>query len=273
MDKERVVSGVASLILWWVGNRRQKLIDLSHKSMAVNPFLAPIMLALGDIKTFDELAHVLLIGHFAVGHATGFGKLIDEKIFPQVFGTTKLDKAFRRKKPWSSSMFDEIDHLATIGGKTYLLSQKAGRWTIQLTMAVQLNKTFADLIEAREKGEVDFDGIVVGVSYGESSGLTDKYDIIRGINRGARHDVVDIREDVRVYAGRSFWSWLNGGEDQTQDWVMEGILSGIDQAQRKYGSTADLVHAYTAAFSKRFSAHVSKSGEIDWGGILKMING
>ena len=32
--------------------------------------------------------------------------------------------------------------------------------------------------------------------------LTDKYDILRGINRGKQHNVVDLTANVKVYAGR-----------------------------------------------------------------------
>ncbi|MHB8389236.1 MAG: PDDEXK family nuclease [Acidobacteriaceae bacterium] len=108
MDKDAVVAGVAELIVWWLDTRRAKLKELRNDTMAVNPFLIPLLLALGDIDSFDELAHLLLAGHFSVGHATGFGKLIDEKVLPHVFKTTKLDSTFRKKLPWSDSMFDEI---------------------------------------------------------------------------------------------------------------------------------------------------------------------
>lgn len=273
MNKDKVVSGVAQQTVWWIESRRKKLIEMSHESMVVNPFLAPIIYTLGDVKSFEELAKVLLTGHFAVGHATGFGKLIDEKILPKVFGTQKLDRKFRRTAPWSNPLFDEIDHIVLVENKSYLLSQKASRWTIQLTMAVQLNSTFAKLIEFRKKGEAKFDGIVVGVFYGKSDGLTDKYDIIRGINRGAKHDVIDVQKDVTVRSGREFWSWLNSGVQETQEWVMEGILSGIDQAKEKHGSTDELIQKYTDAFSSKFAAHVSPSGVINWAGILRMING
>jgi hypothetical protein len=242
--------------------------------MAVNPFLIPLMLALGDIDSFDELAQLLLAGHFSVGHATGFGKLIDEKVLPKVFNTVKLDSKFRKKLPWSRSMFDEIDHLVTMSnGDVYLLCLKAGRWTIQLTMAVQLNKAFVDILKARAAGEVEFAGIVTGVFYGRTETLTDKYDIIRGINRGATHDVTDVQNDVQVYTGRGFWSWLNGNEEATQEWVLEGILCGIEIAKIKCGSISSLMDAYKTQFATNFAQYVDQNRTVDWLGVLHMING
>ena len=274
MNRDDVVSGVAKLVVWWLETRRAKLKELRHDTMAVNPFLIPLLLALGDIDSIDELAHLLLAGHFSVGHATGFGKLIDEKILPHVFRTTKLNSSFRKALPWLQSMFDEIDHLVTMpNGDRYLLSLKAGRWTIQLTMAVQLNKAFAEILKGRDAGVTDFSGIVVGVFYGRSETLTDKYDIIRGINRGANHDLIDVQKDVSVFAGRDFWSWLNGGEVATQEWVLEGILCGIQNAKEKHGPISELMEAYKAQFAATFAQYVGVDGKVDWVGVLRMING
>lgn len=274
MNRDEVVSGVATLVVWWLDIRRAKLIEASHESMAVNPFLIPLILSLSDKQSFDELGELLLTGHFGVGHATGFGKLIDEKILPDVFGTVKLTRAFRRGTPWAAAMCDEIDHIITMpDGGRYLLSQKAGRWTIQLTMAVQLNRAFVDLLRARDEGILEFTGIVVGVFYGSNETLTDKYEILRGINRGQVHDVTDIQNDVQVYAGRSFWSWLNGNEDATQEWVLDGILRGIETSNAKHGSIADSLAAYKRNFSASYAEYIDEAGKIDWLRILRAING
>ena len=274
MNKAEVVAGVAKQTEWWVGQRRSKLKELSHDSMAINPFLAPLVMNMGDITTFDDLADFLLAGHFGVGHATGFGKLVDEKILPKVFGTVKLDKAYRVKAPYTKAVFDEIDHLVSDAkGKQHLLSVKASKWTIQLTMAVQLNRAFAELIELRNKKSYAFESIVVGVLYGKKEDLTDKYDILRGENRGAKHDVIDLTAHVRVLAGRSFWSWLNGEQDETQEWVMDGILQGFRAAVKGDNSLRKEIDAFRASYVSQFKPYVDKNGKIDWHGILKMVNG
>lgn len=273
LSHSAVVDGVAEQVVWWVGERRKKFVGLSHESMAVNPFLAPLLMSMHGMNNFQELAEFLLASHFYQGHATGFGKLIDEKVLPNVFGSTKLDRAFRRTPPYNLSIFDEIDHVVKLDdGSTCLMSQKAGKWTIQLTMAVQLNKAFHELIQLRDAGKVAFDGIVVGVFYGNYAGLTDKYDILRGINRGANHDVVDLTNDVSVFAGRDFWTWLNNGEANTQAWVMEGIIQGFTTALNKYQDLITHVTNYKRSFVNLYSQFVSSDGEIDWVGLMCSIN-
>ncbi|MBM4224406.1 MAG: restriction endonuclease [Gammaproteobacteria bacterium] len=278
MQKAAVIAGVSNQIVWWMGERQKKLVELRHETMSVNPFLLPLVFGIHQFQNFDELAEFLVAAHLSTGYATGFGKLIDEKILPQVFGTTKLDKATRRNRPLSMSVFDEIDHIipAAPGKPAKLLSLKAGRWTIQLTMAVQLNKAFKELLELRDSKKLSpftFDEIAVGVFYGTKETLTDKYDILRGINRGANHDVTDLKQHVHVYAGREFWSWLNGGEQQTQEWVLEGILQGFTTAEKSMGSLSELLAGFRKEFSQQFQSFVRPDHTIDWQAIIRKING
>jgi hypothetical protein len=118
-----------------------------------------------------------------------------------------------------------------------------------------------------------FDEIAVGVFYGTKETLTDKYDILRGINRGANHDVTDLIEHVHVYAGREFWTWLNDGEQETQEWVLEGILQGFAVAERSMGSLAELLVNFRKEFSQQFQSYVQPDHTIDWHAIIKKING
>lgn len=278
MKKTEVIAGVSKQIVWWMGERHRKLAELRHETMSVNPFLLPLIFGIHQFNDFDELAEFLVASHLSTGYATGFGKLVDEKILPHVFGTIKLDKAMRRTPPFSISAFDEIDHIIPSSGehRAKLLSLKAGRWTIQLTMAVQLNKAFDELIKLRRSnrlGVFAFDEIAVGVFYGTSGTLTDKYDILRGINRGANHDVTDLTKYVHVYAGREFWAWLNGGEQQTQEWVLEGIIQGFQVAERSQGSLVKLLADFRKEFSQQFQFSILPDGAIDWKSIVHKING
>jgi hypothetical protein len=274
--KQEVIAGVAEQVVWWMDKRLKKLKGLSHDTMAVNPFLAPIIFDIHGFNNFESLAQFLVAGHLATGYATGFGKLIDEKVLPQVFNTRKLNKKARSKRPLSMSVFDEVDHiLLAEDGAAKLLSLKASKWTIQLTMAVHLNKTFAKLIDLQAEGKLDglaFDEIAVGVFYGASTSLTDKYDIIRGINRGATHDVIDIRNKVAIYAGKDFWAWLNAGERKTDGWVLEGILEGLRQARDRVGSLEKLVAAFSAEFAALYAGCVRPDGSVDWERIARSIN-
>ena len=263
------------LIRWWLDQRLKKLERLSSESMAVNPFLAPLIMGLHGLTDFDGLAGFLLGGHLSGGHNTGFGKLIDEKILPQVFGTTKLTRKFRDQNPIaSSSAFDEIDHLVPrADGTAALLSLKSSKWTIQLSMAVQLNHQFRQLVEHRRDGLLDFSDVVLGILYGTPDALTDKYDIARGINTGAFHDVSDLTEQVHVSVGRDFWGWINYGEEQTQDWLIAAILAAVSQFQQDNPGVAARTSEYRDAFVDQYGSRIDDDSSIDWANILRDING
>ena len=275
VPRAKVESEANRLIRWWLNQRLKKLERLSSESMAVNPFLAPIIMGLHGLKDFDGLAGFLLGGHLSGGHNTGFGKLFDEKMLPEIFGTTKLTSRFREQNQIvRSSTFDEIDHLVPRSdGSAALLSLKSSKWTIQLTMAVQLNRQFQQLVAYRRDGLLEFSDIVMGVMYGTLDNLTDKYDIARGINTGAFHDVTDLTEHVHVSVGRDFWSWINYGEEQTQDWLIDAILAAVSEFQQENPSIAERTIEYREAFVNQFSNRISDDGSIDWANILQDING
>lgn len=273
LTRDQVVRGISTEVQWWLAERLKKFSELRHETMAVNPFMAPLLFGLHSHSSFEELAEFLLGAHFMQGHATGFGKLVDEKILPRVFGTTKLDKAFRRTKPYDLSTFDEVDQIVKVGGQVTYLSLKASRWTIQLTMAVQLNAAFAELVKMRKTVPgVKFDKIVVGVIYGTEDGLTDKFRLIRGISRGAEHNVIDLQADVDVKAGRNLWTWLNEGETATQDWMMDGVLDAIEKKKANLLEASKLVANLKADYASQFKDQI-KNGKIDWHAILTLING
>ncbi|MBN8685035.1 MAG: hypothetical protein J0L99_20475 [Chitinophagales bacterium] len=270
--REDVIDGVKKCAIWWIGQRRAKLEEQLSETMSVNPFMMPFLFDYHDLKSFEELAELIIASHLMTGHSTGFGKLIDEKILPEVFGTKKLDASFRKNnKPFSYSCFDEIDHLIDRkNGVVELLSLKAGKWTIQLTMAVQLNKAFKEITETYP-GLCN--NIVVGVFYGKPSDLTDKYDILRGINRGANHDVTDLQKHVIVYSGRDFWKWLNYGEENTQEWVLQGLLNAL-QETKIHITAKELLQRYKESVVTKYQDDIlEEDGSINWFNLLKRING
>lgn len=116
------------------------------------------------------------------------------------------------------------------------------------------------------------DNIVVGVFYGNDKGLTDKYRILRGINTGANHDVIDIREKVHVYAGKNFWAWLNNGQEDTQHWVLQGIEEAVKSANIKENNK-ELIEEFKNHVAKKYNEQVLKEdGSADWHKLLRMIN-
>lgn len=271
MKREVIISKVAEITTWWLQQRSAKIEQVEHGSMEINPFMAPIICALHGLHNARELANFVTAGHFYIGHGTGFGKLIDEKILPQAFGTDKLNKAYRRENGLEHPSFDDIDQIVTKKDGKYLLSQKASKWTIQLGQAIGLNRSFKSLIDMREAGEIEFRKIVVGVFYGHDDDLTDKYRVLRGITTGAAHDVVDIAADVEVFAGRSFWAWL-ADDAKAQEWVMSGILRAIREASPQ----EEKAQQASEAIELELTGMLSKIGDItteaDWIAFIDAIN-
>ena len=223
VSKEVVESGCADWATWFLESRKTKLEGLKAETMTVNPLMAPLIAEFHGVDSVEGLINLLVASHLMTGHATSFGKLIDEKILPKVFNLNKLDKKYRSENyPFSNSCFDDIDHAIKRGdGKFDLVSLKASRWTIQLAAAVNLNKSFNEIYI---KHNDIINSITIGVFYGKEEDLTDKYHIARGINNGANHDVIDLTKFVFLKSGKDFWSWLNDGEMQTQDWVLNGFI-------------------------------------------------
>lgn len=252
--------------------RRDKLVGLRHDSMAINPFLWPMLMELNGYEELEELTTYIIAGHLSDGHATGFGKLVDERIVPNVFGTTKLSASFRsRHPPFDEARYGVIDHIVDHpDGRRDLLPLKAGRWSIQLGQAKNMNRDFAAILAERARGGVRFDRLVIGVLYGTEAGLTDKFQIARGTGR---HELVDIREHVDLKVGRSFWTWLNDGVEETQEWVMDGILLAIQQARGALGSAADAIEEYRCSYQRQLERHRGDDGAIDWHALLREVNG
>ncbi len=268
VSKSQVIEKTKYWTKWWIKQREAKLDSISIETMSLNPFLIPIIYNFHDCKENKDLINILVSSHLMIGHNTGFGKLIDEKILPNVFNTKKLDTKFRRENyPYYESCFDEIDHIVYKEDKTHLLSLKAGKWTIQLTMAVQLNRSFQEIIENHSD---NINTIKVGIFYGSKFDLTDKYDILRGINRGKNHDVKDLTQKVDVLAGKEFWSWLNNCEE-TQEYILEGIYKGINESKIKE-RIKEKLNLFEQETLQNYNLNKNPNELNDWLQLLRSIN-
>lgn len=272
--QDEVVAKTKEVVLWWLTNRREQKFTISENdTFNPNPFLLPLVAALHGVESVDELGEILLAGHLIGGHNTGFGKLFDEKLLPRVFDTKKLDKKFRvSTPPYSQSAFNDIDHVVPRRGYDDLLSLKASRWTINLGGAKDLNRSFEQIrLHHMKPYPGRYGEIAVGVLYGRE--LTDKYQVLRGETPRQRglHDVVDLTDTVHVYSGKEFWSWLNDGEQLTQDWIMEGLLLATEEFK---GSSAQKALMYDLVQnSENLRILGAGSGNFEWHKMLKHVNG
>ncbi len=267
--KDSIIAGTANETGLFLARRLRKLRTEISGVLNINPFL---MCALQDFHQITDqaaLAKFMLNWHLGNGHATGFGKMIDEKILPNVFQTTRLDSTFRNVPPYNTEPFDDIDHLVHRSDGEYRLSLKASSWTIQYGQAMGLYRNFHALGQERQQGA----GIVLGVFYGHKGLLTDKYRIVRGDNV-RRQDILTPLDYVQVKAGAEFWTWLNDDRTDTQDAVMQGIMKGVKDFSRDNPTMAQVVGGAAALLVKelRKKYELPEDGTIDWLVLLHAIN-
>jgi hypothetical protein len=268
--KQDVINKVAIEASGFIKRRATKISEEIGSFLNINPFLLAAISDMHEIKDQRSLTEFLLAAHLATGHSTSFGKMIDEKLLPNVFGTQKLDAKFRRESHFSDTIYDDIDHIVKRGdSKEYLLSLKAGAWTIQHGQAMQLYHNFKDF------GDRDLarDGIVIGVFYGNETLLTNKYDIVQGINRRHQESMTRLGY-VQVKAGKAFWSWINDDQEETQDWVMEGIKLGCEQYLESDKGVAELFRNAPAKLEAELQEKyaLDKDGSLDWIHLLHAVN-
>jgi hypothetical protein len=274
-NRNEVVSSTAHVTNWWLTNRAKKFGHDQKDTMNVNPFMLPLIAALHGAEDVESLGELLLGGHLMAGHSTGFGKLVDEKLLPTVFGTSKLDAKFRASTPpFSQAAFNDIDHVVHRDGYDELLSLKASPWTLNLSVACDLNKSFEQIRDHHiEPNPGKYGQIVMGVIYGTAGTLTDKYQILRGETERQRkkHKVSDVTDKVSVLAGRDFWSWLNEGQADTQDWILEGVL----EAARAFGSSESQREVVKSLVLNNKSLAKLGTGpaDLNWSAFLTSING
>ena len=266
--EEEVMEGVSHWSCWWANQRLKKLQNLATETMSINPYILGFLSEYHALESPKDLASHLASFHLHIGHLTGFGKLVDEKIIPNVFGLIKLDKATRRERGLEDARFDAIDHmLVHDDGEATLFSQKSSKWTIQLSQAKEMNAAF---FEIQQKDEW-VRSIVVGITYGNSGDMTDKYEITRGINRGANHEVYDLRDYVQSLVGRDFWAFINNGQQETHLWVHRGFERGIADARLHERSQA-LLQEFQEAVAELFAGSLNIDGSINHSLFLELVN-
>lgn len=267
--RQEIIAGTANETSLFLSRRLRKLRTQISSVFNINPFLMCALQEFHQLVDQHSLAEFMLSWHLGTGHATSFGKMVDEKLLPNVFKTIRLDSTFRHTPPYNSPAFDDIDHLVSRYDGEYLLSLKASSWTIQYGQAMGLYRNFLELGQRNLQRA----GVVVGVFYGHKGLLTDKYRIVRGDNV-RRQEILMPLNYVQVKAGAEFWSWLNNDEQQTQDWVMEGIIHGAAQFSENNPEMAEIVGGASQLLVKELQAKygLPSDGSIDWFFLLHAIN-
>jgi hypothetical protein len=269
IPQREIVDKTAKETALFLGRRLRKLRTEIGGVLNVNPFLMRALKDFHQIKDQTSLSEFMLTWHLANGHATGFGKMIDEKVLPQVFGTKRLDSSCRDEAPYNREIFDDIDHIVTRRDGDYLLPLKAGAWTIQLGQAMGLYRHFLAL----GKEKLQSKGIVVGVFYGHKGLLRDKYRIVKGENERHQSEMEKLPY-VEVKAGEKFWTWLNDDTSLTQDWLMEGIAKGADDFLAGSPDASIVIGGAPQRLVEELRAKygLPNDGSIDWALLLHAVN-
>jgi hypothetical protein len=129
-----------------------------------NPFLLLITAPVYNIFSPFEVAERLQFAKAFHGDDTAFGRMAEEK-FLTILGASKpLEKGVAT----SATRWSPIDLEATIDGHRYLMSVKAGPWTMNQSHAAEMIRHFQALHD--ETGA----NIIVGITYGRYRNLNNK---------------------------------------------------------------------------------------------------
>lgn len=220
-SQDAVVQGVSAEVHAFLSRRVATVKTKISGVLNVNPFMLRAIKEVHSFSNLFSMTRYMFTTHLGSGDATAFGKMIDEKVLPTVFHTIRLGAVERRRQNMVASPFDDVDHVVEQPDGEFLLSLKASAWSIQHAQAMRLYDSF----KAIGDFHLQRSGIVVGVFYGTSRDLTNKYSILRGADHKHTQQHVPL-DYVTVKAGKDFWSWLNEDIPETEDWVMQGTIAG-----------------------------------------------
>ncbi|HWH61091.1 MAG TPA: PmeII family type II restriction endonuclease [Terriglobales bacterium] len=178
-----------------------------------NPFLLLITAPVYNIFSPFEVAERLQLAKAYHGDDTAFGRMAEDK-FLNILGAThppeKKSKDAGIRNLWSS-----IDLHANIEGKRYLMSIKAGPWTMNQSHATEMIGNFSKLHEATGAN------IIIGITYGRYRNLNNKPALVgRGLGKPDWYDFL---------VGKDFWEFVSGVEG-----VHREIFAAVREAQRRF---------------------------------------
>lgn len=178
-----------------------------------NPFLLLITSPVYNIFSPYEVAERLQLGSAFHGDDTSFGRFAEEKILP-LFGATlppqknKVNKAL-------AAVWEPVDRQMEIEGNRYLMSIKAGPWTMNQSHANGMIEKFPEIHKSTGAR------CMVGITYGRYVDLNNKPALVDARLGGP--DWFD------YLVGRDFWEFVSGVRD-----VHVHIFRAIREAQASF---------------------------------------
>lgn len=194
-----------------LGRRYQQLAeqftDISDTNF--NPFLLLITSPVYNTFSPLEVAERLQLGKAFHGDDTAFGRFGEEKLLP-LFGAENP-----REKRLGGPAWEPIDKEIIVDGQRYLMSIKAGPWTMNQSHANGMIEKFPAIHEEANCP------ILIGMMYGRYGDLNNKPLLVeQGLNNPEWFDYL---------IGRDFWEFVSGVRD-----VHKHIFKAIRVAQRNF---------------------------------------
>lgn len=197
-------------------NRRFQTLAVDFNDIAktnFNPFLLLITAPVYNTYSPFEVAERLQFAKAFHGDDTAFGRMAEERFLRVLGATPPPEKKIAEKKiRWSA-----IDLEATIDGQRYLMSIKAGPWTMNQSHANEMVQHFQALREETDAR------IIIGITYGRYKNLNNKPLLVqKGLNEPDWFDYL---------VGKDFWEFVSGVKD-----VHKEIFKAIRIAQKRFAA-------------------------------------
>jgi hypothetical protein len=190
----------------------RKLIDAESTDVNLNPFLMLMLAPAYNIFSPFEAAEHVQNSKLHHGDSTAFGKFVETKILPHFGARGPYEKKSKK------SLFGPIDLETTVEGRRYLVSLKAGPWTMNQAHANEMIDKFPKI---HRKTGAD---IIIGIVYGKRDRLNGKPKLVETNTGGYTHTLV----------GREFWEFMTGVRHAHEE-LFRAIRAAQGRFSEKHG--------------------------------------
>jgi hypothetical protein len=223
-DQFRQVVNVTRELIERRFQKVRAITDVSSDDVNINPFLMLAMAPAYNIFSPFEAAEYVQNSKLPHGDATAFGKFVEDKIFPIFGARTPAEKAGQTANLWSP-----IDKEIEIDGVRFLLTLKAGPWTMNQDHAHNMIAKFPEIHDTTGCE------IVIGITYGTPASLNNKPAmVVRGTG-----------EYVHPLVGKELWEFITGVKD-AHKWVFRAIRQAQKEFAEAHGGKTFYEHVIEA---------------------------
>lgn len=203
----------------------REMTDVNSVNVNINPFLMLAMAPAYNIFSPFEAAEYVQNSKLPHGDATAFGKFVEDRIFP-IFGA-KTPK--EKNTSATANLWSPIDKEIEIAGVRFLLTLKAGPWTMNQDHAHNMIARFPEI---RDTTGCD---IVIGITYGTPGSLNNKPAmVVRGTG-----------DYVHTLVGKELWEFVTGVTD-AHKWVFRAIRQAQKEFAQAHGGKTFFEHVVEA---------------------------